>query len=351
MPKLTNRQAIILRLIQQNPGIQNKDILAHFKKELGQDLGRVTIVREMAVLLKQNLIRRQGSGRNVGYFEIISNELLRYIDVEEYFSKDLDKRDILYKSFNFEIFKNLKNLFDKEESVELQILNNSYRERIKNLSPAIIKKEIERLTIDLSWKSSKIEGNTYSLLDTETLIKENKEAVGHKKEEAIMILNHKKALDFIFSKKGNFVKISIKDLENIHSLLIEGLGVSKGLRKNLVGITGTNYKPLDNQHQIKEAIEKTLNAINAIRSPLEKSLVASLLIAYIQPFEDGNKRTSRLLSDAILIAQDFCPLSFRSVEESSYKKAMIIFYETNNLSLFKELFVGQFKFAVANYFL
>ncbi|MDP2684792.1 MAG: Fic family protein [bacterium] len=351
MPQLTKRQSIILQFIRQNPGSQNKDILDYLKKESGEDFGRVTIVRAIDILLRQGLIKRQGSGRNISYSEVISNQLLRYIDVDDYFSRNLDQRTVLYHSFNFEIFRHLKNLFTKQELEKLDKLNDDYKKRISNLSPTILKKEIERLTIDLSWKSSQIEGNTYSLIDTEILIKENKEAQGHEKEEAIMILNHKKALNFIFSKKNNFLNISIKDLENIHSLLIAELGINKGLRNNLVGITGTNYKPLDNQYQIKEAVEKSLQVINNIKSPLEKSLIVALMVSYIQPFEDGNKRTSRLLSDAILIANGFCPLSFRSVDGSSYKKAMILFYEINNASLFKKLFIEQFKFSTENYFL
>ena len=351
MPKLTRRQAIILQFIRQNPNTQNRDILAYLEKELGEDFGRVTIVRDISVLLERKLIKRQGAGRNIGYHEILTNQLLKYIDVDDYFSKDLDKRPVLYQKFNFEIFEQLKNLFSKEELANLNEINNNYRKRVKKLSPTIIKKEIERLTIDLSWKSSQIEGNTYSLLDTEILIKENKEAAGHKKEEAIMILNHKEALDFIFSKKNNFAKISIKDLENIHALLTKGLGVGKGLRQSLVGITGTNYRPLDNRHQIKEATEKTLRIINASKNSLEKALLAALIIPYIQPFEDGNKRSSRLLANALLLANDYCPLSFRSISEKDYKKAIIIFYEQNSFLYFKELFIEQFKFAVENYFL
>ncbi|MFH0863550.1 MAG: Fic family protein, partial [Candidatus Gottesmanbacteria bacterium] len=192
---------------------------------------------------------------------------------------------------------------------------------------------------------------TYSLIDTEILIKERKEAKGHKKEEAIMILNHKAALDYIFQNKKEFKKINLRKIENIHSLLIRDMNVSRGLRKKAVGITGTKYRPLDNQYQIREALEDMVSAINKFKDPFLKSLVAMLLIAYTQPFEDGNKRTSRLLGNAILAAHNVCPLSFRSIDEGEYKKAMLLFYEQNSARFFKELFVKQFKFAVENYFL
>jgi Fic family protein len=126
--------------------------------------------------------------------------------------------------------------------------------------------------------------------------------------------------------------------------------VTKNLRKTLVGITGTNYKPLDNEFQIKEALEKTCEIVNEKQGAFEKVVTLILLIAYIQPFVDGNKRTSRLSGNAILRSFDSCPLSYRSMDEIEYKKSILLFYEQNNLLYFKELFLKQFKFAVENYF-
>jgi Fic family protein len=143
----------------------------------------------------------------------------------------------------------------------------------------------------------------------------------------------------------------VRKIEDLHALIVGNLNVSTGLRKGLVGITGTTYRPLDNQYQIKEALEKTIFAIEKIEHPLEKALTAILMISYIQPFEDGNKRTARILGNAILMAYGFCPLSYRSINESDYKKAILLFYEQNSALLFKELFVEQFKFAINNYFL
>jgi Fic family protein len=126
--------------------------------------------------------------------------------------------------------------------------------------------------------------------------------------------------------------------------------IGKGLRKTPVGIVGTNYRPLDNQHQIKEAVEKLVKIINKLKNPIEKALTTVIMISYIQPFEDGNKRTGRILANAILLANNYCPLSYRSIDEAEYKKAVIIFYENNSLAYFKELFIEQFNFAVDKYF-
>jgi Fic family protein len=237
------------------------------------------------------------------------------------------------------------------EIATLDIKNEVYLKRKEGLSQTIIKKEIERITIELAWKSSKIEGNTYSLLDTEALIKEHFEAKGHPKEEAIMILNHKRALDYIFSNPDKFKVLSLCEIENIHRLLVAGLEVDHGIRSRAVGITGTNYRPLDNHNKIREALEAALIEINNMKDAWSKSLSVLLIIAYIQPFEDGNKRTSRLIANACLIAHTICPLSFRSIDENEYKKAMVVFYEIQNALPLKRLFLEQYDFAIKNYFI
>jgi len=144
--------------------------------------------------------------------------------------------------------------------------------------------------------------------------------------------------------------LTLKKLEELHAILTNNLGVNKGLRKSPVGIVGTNFKPLSNQLQIKDAIDKLITTINNTENIIEKALITVIMISYIQPFEDGNKRTGRILANAILFANGYCPLSYRSISESDYKKAVILFYENNSIDYFKELFVEQFKFAVEKYF-
>ena len=352
MKQLTpnKRQLNILEFIRKNKKISNKEITEYLRKsDFLKNISRFTVIRDINKLLEIGLIKKTGKGRSVFYQELVKNKLLIFFDIEEYFKDPIDKRKII-ETFNFEIFKDLKEIFNKEWLRELNNLNKDYRKRIKELSPVILKKEFERLTIDLSWKSSRIEGNTYSLIDTEILIKENKEAKGHKKEEAIMILNHKKALDYILDKRNDFKQLSLRKIENIHRIIVDNLNIPHGIRKKLVGIVGTRYKPIDNEYQIKEALEKSIKAINKLRDPFSKSLILLAMISYIQPFEDGNKRTARLLSDAILLAYRICPLSFRSIDETDYKKAMILFYEQNSIRLLKELFIQQFNFAIENYF-
>jgi len=349
MEKLSKRRAEIVEFIRKKRSVGNLEIKQFIEKQFGA-VSRITIVRELDALLKFGIIKKEGEGRAVKYSEALTNKLLTYFDPAAYFRKGPDERAVTFEQFNFEALNKLQGIFSNIEILNLGKANSDYQKRIKKLPPAIIKKEIERLTTELSWKSSQIEGNTYTLIDTEILLKEHKEAKGHKKAEATMILNHKTALDYIFSRSGDFKQIDLRKVENIHSLLVNGLGVSRGLRKNIVGITGTRYRPLDNQYQIREATEKAIKMINGLKDPFSKSLASMLIVSYIQPFEDGNKRTSRLLGNAILAAHSVCPLSFRSIDEGDYKKAMILFYEQNSARFFKELFVKQFKFSVENYF-
>lgn len=342
------RQSLILSFIENKKAVSIGQIIEHIQKELGE-VTRITISRDLDKMLGLGLIQRKGAGRSVHYELSTQYLTVKKIDVEKYFSVDLDQREITEK-FNFDIFGQLSNIFTDSEKQRLLELNEIYRKKIENIPADALKKEIERLNIDFSWKSSKIEGNTYSLLETEQLIKNQKRAEGHSKDEATMILNHKKALEYIRENKKDFRSISVRKIENIHSLLVNNSNVTKNLRKTLVGITGTNYKPLDNEFQIKEALEKACKLVNETKSAFEKATVLMLLIAYIQPFVDGNKRTSRISGNAILQSFDLCPLSYRSMDEIEYKKAILLFYEQNNLSYFKELFLKQFEFAVENYF-
>ena len=188
------------------------------------------------------------------------------------------------------------------------------------------------------------------MLDTERLLKENIPAKGKTAEETQMVINHKKALDYVLEDPAYYRELTVAKIEEIHTVLTSGLNVAKGIRSGMVGIVGTNYRPLDNKFQIQEALEQLVVLVNQTKNTIEKALLAVLMISYIQPFEDGNKRTSRILGNAILLADDFCPLSYRSVDEVEYKKGIILFYEQNNISYFKQLFLEQFRFAVSKYF-
>jgi len=349
MIKLTERQKKILDFISREIEINASDILL-FLKRIDVDTSRFSIVRDLNILLQNDFINKIGGGRSIKYKEKSTSPIHKYVDVDEYFNRPQDERVLVSESFDFDILKKLNQVFTTEDIEKLDNLNRHFRKNIKKISKTIKKLETERFVIELAWKSSQIEGNTYTLLDTEDLIKNKIEAEGHKKEEAIMILNHKKALDFINKNPSYFKILSLKKMEELHRLIVGDLDIHYNIRKSPVGVTGTNYKPLDNEYQIKEAVQEMIAFTNNTKHPIVKALITLTLISYIQPFEDGNKRTARLLANALLVANNYCPLSYRNVKESDYKKAILIFYESHNINPLKRVFVEQFKFAVNNYF-
>jgi Fic family protein len=249
------------------------------------------------------------------------------------------------------IFERLKTpILTPHEKKALLQLQEEFSLQKSHLSQTLIRKEWERFTIEYIWKSCACEGNTYSVFDTEHLIKEGFETEGKTKLEARMILNHKLAFDFVREHAEDFRVLSRALIESVHTLLMRDLGVTPNLRRTLVAITGTNYRPLANEFQIKEVLDKTCGLINAEENVFTKSLLSILLISYIQPFEDGNKRTARLIANAIMNAHSCFPLSFRSINEVLYKKAILVFYEINNIAPMRDIFLDQCLFSVKTYF-
>lgn len=342
------RQRQILELITRSESLSRLEI----KTKLGDNFQASipTIARDLAYLLKNSLVTIHGEGRNTRYSGTNTSWLLKYYDLDQYFSIDPDQRTDVRKQFNPDVLDNLTALYSPSELSELNKIYKNFDTESKSTNRDIYLKEVERFVIELSWKSSKIEGNTYSLLDTETLIKQKIEAKGHPKDEAVMILNHKTAFETILSNKENYKKTTLSQITQLHNILIKGLNVSTGIRNQAVGITGTTYHPLDNQWQIQEAVDKFITCLNRTDYPLEKALIIIAMISYIQPFADGNKRTARMLANAVLLANDYYPLSYRSVDETFYKKALVLFYEQNSLYYLRQIINDQYKFAINTYF-
>lgn len=311
-----------------------------------------TLKRLIAALVRREDVIVEGKARATRYRLSDQAHLLMPLNLDTYFAQNVDDRKV-QTSFNFQLIREQLpkvSLFTDEEREYLRELQKVFRQHINEMTQNEYNKEMERLGIDLSWKSSQIEGNTYSLLETERLLRESKTADGKTQEEATMLLNHKYALHFILDNPDYLQELTVSHIEDIHTLLTQGLSVDKGIRHRRVGITGTNYHPLDNEFQIREAMHDSCDLINSKDDVFEKALLTLVLLSYIQAFSDGNKRTARITSNAILIANGYCPLSFRSVDSIDYKKAMLIFYEQNNLYAFKQIFIEQFEFAVREYF-
>ena len=338
----------ILQFLHYHPLANRTEIMAGLTKAPSDS----TMKRLLSAAVKEGNVKTVGRGPATKYKLTPQAHVTMPLDLATYFDKDIDEREV-QESFNFDLIRDVLpnvEIFTKEE---LEVLNDAQMEFEKNtkgMTELEYRKEMERLGVDLSWKSSQIEGNTYSLLETERLLKDKQTASGKTKEEAIMLLNHKDALDFVLDVPDYLKELSVHRIEDIHSILTKELEVDRNIRHRRVGITGTNYRPLDNEFQIREALEDTCTLVNGKNNVFEKALLTLVLLSYIQAFVDGNKRTARITSNAILIANGYCPISFRTVDSIDYKKAMLMFYEQNNIAAFKKIFIEQFLFAVKTYF-
>ena len=338
----------ILQFLHYHPLANRTEIMAG----LMETPSGSTVKRLLSAAVKEGNIETVGRGPSTKYRLTPQAHVTMPLDLATYFDKDIDER-VVQESFNFDLIREVLpkvEIFTKEELSVLFAAQKEFEKNTVGMTDLEYHKEMERLGVDLSWKSSQIEGNTYSLLETERLLKDKQTASGKTKEEAIMLLNHKDALDFVLDVPDYLKELSVHRIEDIHSILTKELGVDRNIRHRRVGITGTNYRPLDNEFLIREALEDTCTLVNGKDNVFEKALLTLVLLSYIQAFVDGNKRTARITSNAILIANGYCPISFRTVDSIDYKKAMLMFYEQNNIAAFKKIFIEQFLFAVKTYF-
>jgi hypothetical protein len=210
----------------------------------------------------------------------------------------------------------------------------------------------DRLLIDLSWASSRLEGNTYSRLDTQFLIQFGQEAEGKDGQQAQMILNHKRAIEFLV-EDAEIVGFDRRTLTTLHSALSENLLDDRkdegGIRRRAVRISGTPYVPLAIPQVIEDMLDMLLAKAAAIPDPFEQAFFAMVHIPYLQPFTDVNKRTSRLAANIPLVRANLCPLSFVDVPERAYVEGTLAVYETNRVDLLRDVFIWAYARSCAQY--
>ena len=211
---------------------------------------------------------------------------------------------------------------------------------------------LDRLLIDLSWNSSRLEGNTYSLLDTRRLIRFGEEAEGRERLEAQMILNHKDAIEFLV-EAGEDVGFNRYTILNLHAMLASNLlsdeAAAGRLRHIAVGIQGSTFLPLEMPQLIEECFDQVLATAAAIRDPFEQAFFFMVQLPYLQPFDDVNKRVSRLGANIPFIKANLCPLSFTGVPPSAYTEAVLGVYELNRIDLLKDVFIWAYERSAASY--
>jgi Fic family protein len=211
------------------------------------------------------------------------------------------------------------------------------------------RKVLEQLLIDLSWSSSKLEGNRYSLLDTEQLFKSGQPATD---QDGIMLLNHKAGIEFLVDAVPT-LGLTAGLLQNLHSILMRDLLTDArslgAIRTKLVNITGTAYVPMQAPQVLREMFGRIISTAQHIKNPVESAFFLWVNLAYLQPFEDGNKRVSRLAANIPLMLYNQAPLSFMDIDRQDYALAMMGVYEFCDVSMAADLFAWTYRRSQSKY--
>ncbi len=210
----------------------------------------------------------------------------------------------------------------------------------------------DKLLIDLSWNSSRLEGNTYSLLETERLLERGKVTEGKNLSETQMILNHKEAIEFLI-QTAEEIGVNRFTILNLHTLLSDNLmpdpAACGRLRSIAVGIAHSTYQPAAIPQVVEECFDLLVGKAHQIQDPFEQAFFLMVQLPYLQPFDDVNKRTSRLAANIPLIQHNLCPLSFINVPQEIYINGLLGIYELNRVDLLRDLFVWAYEQSCAFY--
>ena len=344
-------------LVQYPDGIS----LLQLHAALGTDVSPRTLQRLLADLSKQGTVRVTGRGRGTRYLQqaaptssarsqlviplsMEAKQLLAFVD------QPLDRRPKAgYQPRFLQDYRPDSYLSSSERS---HLLTLGQTERQQEPAGTYARHILQRLLIDLSWNSSRLEGNTYSLLDTQRLLAQGQPTDDKSAAETQMILNHKDAIEFLVEGAAD-IQFNRYTLLNLHALLSNNLlpdpAASGRLRRFAVGITKSAYLPPGMPQQIEEYFELFLAKAQAIRDPFEQALFAMVHIPYLQPFEDVNNRVSRLAANIPLTQRNLAPLSFVDVPRDLYIQGLLGVYERTDFSLLKDVFLYAYEYSAARY--
>jgi Fic family protein len=358
----------IVRIIAYHPDGVSVEELLNF---LSNAIPKRTLQYRLSHLVKAGIIRHEGSGRSSRYYtrEIIKNgEALERIEASS-------RSSIIPLSVEAQELKKLisvptqlrrhvsyqREFLDSYEPNKAFYLSPSLLERLSKLGAGVEKgrpagtyarKIYQRLLIDLSWNSSRLEGNTYSLLETEKLLATGEEVPGKDRMDAQMILNHKEAIEFIvdIAEELDINRYTILNIHGLlsHDLLLDPKACGR-LRTLPVKIGQSVYHPIEIPQLIEEYFQLIIQKAVAIKNPFEQSFFLMVHLPYLQPFLDVNKRVSRLAGNIPFIRENLSPLSFVDVPEADYVQGLLAIYELNRIELFRDVFVWAYERSASLY--
>jgi len=321
--------------------------------------------RRLKLLAEQGRITAKGSGKGTKYFPVTPLPVKEKTTAEAYVpispEAEAIKQAIRNPIQSRKPVGYSRAFLDSYQPNETFYLSSEIRERLFKSGRAqsdgrpagtYARQIFNRLLIDLSWNSSRLEGNTYSLLETERLLELGESAEGKDAQETQMILNHKAAIELLVDEAEE-IGFNRYTILNLHALLSENLlnhpGACGRLRSMAVGVGGTVYHPLEVPQRINESFEQILTTSATISDPFEQAFFMLVHLPYLQPFEDVNKRVSRLAANIPLIRGNLCPLSFVDVPVRAYIDGILGVYELNRTELLRDVFIWAYERSCARY--
>ncbi len=327
--------------------------------KLGPRFSQRSVRRWLAEMVQAGLIEKIGRGRATRYRVLVSS---KPVEPTSRFSPEslaviaLVKRPLFERlpvAYADEWFDDYtpNETFYIPAATRAQLYKEGKRSSSEEPAGTYAHRIFNRLLIDLSYNSSRLEGNTYSLLDTERLLLEGKGAVGKLDDEAVMILNHKEAIRYLVDR-APYLTVSTETFCTLHYLLADGLVDSMDagkVRISGVRIGGSTYMPYENPKMLKYQLDRIAEKAALIEDPYEQSCFLLIHISYLQAFIDVNKRTARLCSNIPLVKHNLVPLSFNDVEKEDYTAALLAIYELQDVRPLVDLYVFSYLRTAAMY--
>lgn len=346
----SKKMAVLYQLSQEATPQSLGDLLS----KLGTGFAERSVRRWLSELISEGLIEKVGKKRSTKY-QVVERDHRQGEGISSCFGAKsakviskisqpiYERQPVLYADEWLDSYQPNETFYIPLD-LRTKLFNAGTRSRNKDPAGTYAHKIFNRLLIDLSYNSSRLEGNTYSLLDTERLLLEGKSAEGKLDEEKVMILNHKEAIRYLVDNAFR-LEISEETVLTIHFLLSDELlerASSGKFRNHPVRISGSTYIPFEDPKDLEKRFSQIIKKAKAIKDPYEQSLFLLIHITYLQGFTDVNKRTARLSANIPLIKNNLVPLSFNDVDRSDYLSAMIAVYELQNIQPILDLYIFSY---------
>lgn len=368
----TAEDSVALHLLKLLHGQPTGLRLSQLQAQLGRSFAKRTVQRQLAALVRDGRLQTRGTGRSTTYslaqpaapvaavglpadrpeYATVLPLSAEALDIAAQIRRPLAQRAPV--SYQIELLEAYRpgHTWYLPEQIRQSLALLGRGAHSADVAGTFAKEILSRLLIDLSWASSKLEGNTYTRMDTERLIAYGEAAQGHDAVEAQMILNHKAAIEYLVGRAAG-LDLGPTTLLELHALLSDGLlpdpAASGRLRRRAVGIGGSVYLPMALPQRLEQVFHMMCTSANAIADPFEQALFVMVHIPYLQPFEDVNKRVSRLAANVPLVRQNLVPLAFLDLPEQAYTDAILGIYELGRIDLMRDVFVWAYERSCQHY--